>query len=57
MVNEEEDRQERRACQQLATRAHLPFPQGWDDLTEDEQKAARLAMADQMMAGLSPYPR
>ena len=57
VVNEEERRQERRASQQPAKRAHVPFPQDWDDLTEAEQKAACLAMADQMMAGLSPWPK
>jgi hypothetical protein len=56
-VNEEEDRQERRASQQPANRAHLSFPQDWDDMSEAEQKAACLAMADQMTAGLSPWPR
>jgi hypothetical protein len=42
---------------QQAKRTHVSFPQDWDNMTEDERKAACLAMADQMAAGLSPWPR
>jgi len=42
--------------QQPANRAHVSFPQDWDNATEEERKAACLAMADQMTAGLSTSP-
>ena len=57
MVNEEEDTREIRVSQQPANRAHVSFPQDWDDMGEAEQKAACLAMADQMTAGLNPWPK
>jgi uncharacterized protein YbdZ (MbtH family) len=40
--------------QQAAKRTHLAFPQDWENVTQEERKAACLAMADQLISDLRP---